>query len=467
MVAGVTRRERTIIPAGIANARMAPRRRIRAPGSGVQQVVAGFGLVLLAGTLLLMLPVSAQSGGWVAPDVAAFTAVSAICVTGLVVVDTQAHWSGFGEGVILTLIQVGGLGYMLGTTVVLWAFGRRLGIRDQHMLRLYYGAPSMQETLTFARRVALFAFAFEATGALILWAVFAGRGMDAAEAAWWGVFHAVSAFNNAGFSVTGADAAPFLGHALILPVLALLTVVGGIGYIPMAALARRRSFHRLPLDSKLIFLTSGVLLLAGTLFVLAEEWRNEETLGALAGPDRFLAAFFHSVNARTAGMSALPVGAFEDETKVVTIGLMFVGGAAGSTAGGVKVGVFSLLLAVMIATLQGRDEVAMFRRQVPQAVIRQATTLALTFVGMVFVFTLALTLTAGAPFIDVIFEAMSALGTVGFSAAGTHTFDGWGRAVLMAAMLAGRFGPLLLVLYMARPHRAVPYHHPVDSVRLG
>ena len=446
---------------------MRDRRGPRGPGSGIAQIMSGFGVVLLLGTLLLTLPLASESGDWVHPRDALFTAVSAVCVTGLVVHETQAHWSPFGEVVVLALIQVGGLGYMLGTTIVLWAFGRQLGLRDRNMLRLYYGAPSMKETFSFARGVGLFTLAFESVGAVVLTIAFILDGRDAGQAAWWGVFHAVSAFNNAGFSVTGADMVPYSGNPAVLFTLATLLIAGGIGFLPLAALKNRRSLSRLPLDSKLIFTTSAILLVAGTVFIGLFEWRNGETLGDLPVADRPAVAFFQSANARTAGFSAIDVGKLNDESKVSTMGLMFVGGAAGSTAGGLKVGAFSMLFAVMLASLRGRDEVSIFRRQVPTAVIQQAITLALSYVAVVFLLSLALTLTVDQPFIDVMFEAMSALGTVGFSAAGTSSFPAAGHYVLIAGMLIGRFGPLMLVLYMSQPRRKLVFHHPSDSVRLG
>jgi trk system potassium uptake protein TrkH len=180
-----------------------------------------------------------------------------------------------------------------------------------------------------------------------------------------------------------------------------------------------------------------------------------------------MAAFFHSANSRTAGMSALDVEAMRDETKVSTIGLMFVGGAAGSTAGGLKVGAFSLLFFVMLAALRGREDVSVLGRRVPTELIQQATTLALYYVGILFAFSLLLTLTTDQPFLGLIFEAMSAIGTVGFSSVGTAEISAAGHFVLMAAMLVGRFGSLMLVLYMTKPRRRVAFQHPVDSVRLG
>lgn len=454
-------------PHGILTTRMVGQRRRPAVSSGVARLAVGFGLILLVGTLILCTPAASESRTWVHPKDALFTAVSAICVTGLTVVDTPTHWSALGEVVILLLIQVGGLGYMVGTTVVMWALGRQIGIRDRNMLRLYYGAPSMHETFSFARSVAVFTFVAEAAGAVILWGAFRGEGVPSGQAAWWGIFHSVSAFNNAGFSLTGRDMTPYTGNPVILGTLIVLIVLGGIGFLPVVNLMRRRSFARLPLDNKLIYITSGVLLVSGMLFTAAVEWNNQRTLGALDPVERPLVALFQSTSARTAGFSAIDMSGLHDQTKLATIGLMFVGAAAGSTGGGLKVGAFSLLFAVMVATIRGADEVSAFRKRIPQAVIQQATTLALYHVALLFGFGLALTFTVDRPFIDILFEAQSAISTVGLSTAGTVNFGADGHLVLILAMLAGRFSPVMLVLYMTRPRRKVPYHHPIDSVRLS
>ncbi|MGK2964069.1 MAG: TrkH family potassium uptake protein [Tepidiformaceae bacterium] len=443
------------------------RRPARGVGSGILQLSIGFGIVLLVGTLLLCLPISSADGTWTHPNTALFTAVSAVCVTGLVLVDTRTHWSWFGEGTVLLLIQVGGLGYMVGTTLVLLALGRTLGLRDKQMLRLYHGAPTFDETFTFALSVAKFTLAFEAAGAAILTVAFLAHGVDPTVAWWWGIFHAVSAFNNAGFTVTGSDMVEFAGAPFVLLPISALIIIGGLGYLPLLTLRTRRSYRRLPIDAKLIFLTSAILLVGGTLFTLAMEWGNDATLGHLHPLERPLSAFFHSTNTRTAGFSAFDIGQLNDGTKVASIGLMFVGGAAGSTAGGLKVGAFALLLAVMIATIRGQEDVSLFRRRVPVEVVQQATTLALYFVGLVFAFSLLLSAVTTRDFIDVMYEAVSALGTVGQSAAGTPTLGVAAHYVLIVAMLVGRFSPLMIVLYMTKPRRRANIQHSPDSVRLG
>lgn len=444
-------------------------RAARALGSGVLRVAAGFGVVLLVGTLLLMLPAASEDGSATRPPDALFTAVSAICVTGLVVVETQAHWSFFGEVVIVLLIQVGGLGYMVGTSMILWALGRRLGVRDQHMLRLYYGAPTVNEALRFARTVVIFALTFEAVGAILLWLLFVQAGVPASTSTWWAVFHSISAFNNAGFAITGADMTPFAENAGVLLTISVLVIAGSIGSVPLVLLAQRRSIHRLPLDSKLILLTTLILLVVGTVYLAVAEWTNDATFTGFSSPRKVVLAFFQATMPRTAGFSAVDIGAMHDESKFLQVGLMFIGGAAGSTAGGIKVGTFSILFVAIVATVRGRNDVVGFGRRVPAMVIRQALTVSLLMVAATFGLGVVLLILSNGKhdFIDVLLEAQSALSTVGLSAGITASFNDAGRAALIAGMIAGRFGPLLLVLEMTRTRARRAIHLPHDSIRLG
>ncbi|GBD24237.1 Ktr system potassium uptake protein B [bacterium HR29] len=439
----------------------------RAVGSGSVQFLLGFGSILGVGTLLLSLPVSTESGHATPVLDAFFTATSALCVTGLVVVDTQAHWNFFGEAVILALIQIGGLGYMAGASVVLWIIGGRLGVRDQYMLRLYYGAPTMGETLTFVRRVVLYAVGFEAVGALVLFLAFGMAGVGWARSVWWGIFHALSAFNNAGFNVTGVDLIPFADVPYVIIPHAILIVFGGLGAVPVLTALQRRSWRRLNLDSRLIFVTSACLILGGTAFIAAAEWRNEATLGALSPWHRIDVAFFQAVTPRTAGFSAIDIGKASEESLFFLLGLMFIGGAAGSTAGGIKVGTLAILIAAVVAVLLGRDEVSAFGRRVHRGVILQALAIVVTFLAMLFVLTVALLATTDFDSLATLFEVQSAMGTVGLSTGITPSVGAAGKVILIVGMLFGRFGPLVMVLEMTRVRRKSIFRLPEDSIRLG
>ncbi len=451
---------------GTTNIVVDPLRPARGIGSGTTRTLSGFLSVIIGGTVLLMLPVASDGRDTELVE-ALFTAVSALCVTGHIVYETQAHWSLFGEIVIAVLIQVGGLGYMMGTTVILWAMGRQLGMRDRHLLRLYYGAPSMGETLSFARTIALYSLVIEGTGAVLLCIAFLHDGQPLGESIWWSVFHSISAFNNAGFSITGADLVPYRTDSLTLGVISALVVLGGIGAFPVLTLARLRSWQRLPLDNKLIFLMTGALLLFGSASLLAFEWNNEATIGDVGTNHRFLLALFQSAMSRTAGFSAIPIGSLEDESKFLTIALMFIGGAAGSTAGGIKVGTFALLLVAMIATVRGKEEAIIMRREIPPRIIRQALVIALGAIAAVFGFTLLLTIASSEDFLDVFFDAVSALATAGLATGPSTRGSDFVHLIYIAAMLVGRFGPLVLVLEMNRQRRRSTYKAPEDSIRLG
>lgn len=437
-------------------------------GTGAIRIVAGFFLFLGLGALILTLPAASESGDSTPFGVALFTAVSAITVTGLNVVDTQTHYTFLGELIILILIQIGGLGYMLGVTTILWIFGRRIGIRDQHLLRQYYGSPSMSEAISFSKRIAYYAFAGEAIGIVLLYVLFLQAGVSPSTGVWWSIFHAVSAFNNAGFNITGADMIPFAGDSFVLMGVGAMIIFGSIGALPMLWWLNRAPLRKMPLDYLLIFGTSAALLAVGTLFFLVMEWSNEATLASVSPIQRLPLAFFTATSPRTAGFAAFDVGEMQDQSLFLTIGLMFIGGASGSTAGGIKVGTFALLFFALLATLRGEERIVAFRRELPLTVMRQALAIALLGVAAVFATTTALSVFSDAPFIEVFFESVSALATVGLSTGITPEHNTAGRIVLMIAMLVGRFGPLLLVLAMNKQRiRRTIYTLPEQSVRLG
>ncbi len=438
-------------------------------GSGWTQIAAGFAVVIVAGAVLLMLPISTESGDTTGPLAALFTAVSATCVTGLVVVETQEHWNFLGEAVIVILIQVGGLGYMLGTSILLWVLGRRMSVRGQFLLRQYYGAPTLGESVNFAVKIIAYAFFFELAGVIVLWFAFVAAGVSVQESLWWAVFHSVSAFNNAGFSVTGSDMVPYAANAFVLLPIAILVIAGGIGAIPVLAVMSRRSLRNLSLDTRLVFVTTAALLLIGMLYIMAAEWTNPDTLGGVTEGHRPVLAFFQSSMPRTAGFSAVDTGAMSDEAKFLQVGLMFIGGGAGSTAGGIKVATFSVLLVAIVATLRGKVDMVGFGRSVPAAVIRQALTISLLMVATTFALTTFLLLVSHGQFefIDVLFEAQSALSTVGLSGGITAHLNAAGKLGLIVGMLIGRFGPLVVALEMTRTRRKENIHLPKDSIRIG
>jgi trk system potassium uptake protein TrkH len=449
-----------------------PPRRLRPPPSPSAILVSGFAVLIGIGTVILMLPPMAASGTWTDPVTAFFTATSAVCVTGLVVVDTAGHWSPAGELAILLLIQLGGFGFMTGSTLLLFLLvRRRTGLRDRVLVQESIGVPQLGDVVAVLRRVAVFTALAEIVGAVVLVLAFAtvGRVSDLGSAAWWGVFHSISAFNNAGFDLTGGfqGFAPFAGEALVLVPVAVLILLGSLGFAIVADAFGKRRWGTLALETKLVLVTSAVLTVLGASLVLVLEWSNPRTLGSLPVPERLLGAAFESVSLRTAGFSTMEVAACRDATLVIVMALMFIGGAPGSTAGGIKVTTFSALGIAIVSSIRGRPAAEAFGRRLPHVLVYRAIAVALLSIGFVFLVSLVLVLTSEARFLDLVFEAISAFGTNGTSPGTTRTLDQLGLIVTAIAMFVGRLGPLTLALALAARTRAVNYRPAVESIRIG
>ena len=430
------------------------------------RVGLGFGVFLVLGTILLSIPLASSSGEGTNVFDAFFTAVSAICVTGLVVVDTQTHWSFFGEVVILLLVLIGGLGYMIGIGLVLWIFGRSFGIRDRHLMRLYYGAPSLGEGLRFMRSLAIYALGVQILGTLALLFMFSVvQGMPFNRAIWWAVFHAVSAFNCAGFNITGHDMLLFASKPEILITMGLLVFAGSIGSAAVIlALFNRRI--KMSLQVKLILYSAVILIACASLLFALFEWNNPGTLATVGVADRPVLTFFQAVT-WTSGFSAINLNFLNDETKLFSSVLMLIGGAAGTPAGGIKLATVAVLFAGIVGFFRGQEEVAPFGRRIPKTAIRQATAITLIFLGLFLLVTFLLILLSDFKFSNIVYEAASALGTVGWSTGITSGFNSSGRVILIAAMLLVRFLPIILVLIMFRQHSRETFRVQRDSIRLG
>lgn len=431
-------------------------------------VLAGFAGLIILGMLLLSLPFATRDGRHTGLLDALFTATSAVCVTGLVVVDTATHWSGFGQAVILVLIQLGGFGFMTSSIALLLLVGRRPALRDRMMLGESMGGGALGQTLSLVRRVAIATLLIEAAGTLLLLVHFVGV-VSPSEALWWSVFHSVSAFNNAGFdlqgefrSLTGYQTSPW-----ILLTIASLIIVGGLSYTVLADTVRRRTWRRLSVDTKLTLSTSVGLLLLGTIVTLLLEWNNPETLGPLSWPYRLLNAFFQSTTLRTAGFNSLDISGLHEHSLFFNMGLMFIGGASGSTAGGIKVQTFSLLFFAIIASIRGSEDVIAFGRQVPQAQVYRALSVALLAIAIVFTVALILAITESFDFTDTFFETVSAFATVGLSTGVTPELTVGGRLVIIATMFVGRLGPLTLVLALAARSERRVLRRATESVKIG
>jgi trk system potassium uptake protein TrkH len=449
--------------------RIATPKRIRKPRSPAFVLLVGFSLLILVGTVLLALPISSKAGTWTVPLTALFTATSAVCVTGLVLVDTATYWSPFGQAVILALVQIGGFGFMTGSTLLLFVLvGRRTGLRDRVLVQASTDTPNLGSVTAVIRRVALFTVIVEVAGAVVLTLAFLLRGEQPLHAFISGVFHSISAFNNAGFDLMG-EFRSFTGYADDAPVLlsiALLFVLGALGFAIVGDVAAKRRWTRLALETKVVALTSVALLVGGAVLIGAFEWSNPLTLGALQPHDRIVNAIFTSAT-RTAGFNSIPTEHMLEISLLIMIPLMFIGGASGSTAGGIKVNTFSLLLIAIISTARGDPSATAFGRRIPHIVVYRAMAVALLSIAVVFVVGLGLELLAGGRLIDRAFEAVSALGTVGLSTGLTRELPDPARMLIVVAMFAGRLGPLTLVLALTARARPVSHRPAVETMRIG
>jgi trk system potassium uptake protein len=444
-------------------------RRVRRPASPAIVLIRGFAVLISIGTIVLMLPVASSSGEWTPFIDALFTATSAVCVTGLVVVDTATYWSPFGHVVILVLIQLGGLGFMTASTLLLFMLvGRRTGLRDRLLVQASTGTPDLGSTTAILVRVAAFTAIAEVIGLVVLTGAFLGDGLGPVTSLWWGLFHAVSAFNNAGFDLVGGfrSVTPFARDPVVLGALAVLFILGGLGYAIVGDVVYKRRWSRLALETKVVLLTSLALLGGGALAIGLLEWSNPASLGPLAPAERAWNAAFMSAT-RTAGFSSVPTDGLLEPTLVIVGALMFIGGASGSTAGGIKVNTFSLLLIVIISTIRGDPSATALGRRVPHEIVYRALSIALLSIAFVFIIVLGLELTTELAFVDIAFEAISAFGTVGLSTGVTPDLSPVARLLVTGAMFAGRLGPLTLVLALAARAKPLPYRPAVETIRIG
>lgn len=441
---------------------------IRARSKPVSPLIMayGFGGMILVGMVLLLLPVSTVSGQSPGFLTALFTATSAVTVTGLIVVDTGSYWSPFGQAVILVLIQLGGLGFMTSSTLLFLLLGRRVTLRERILIgRAMGGEPSPGGVVRLVRRIVLLTLAIEVAGAVYLTWRFSAQTWP--RDLWQGVFHAVSAFNNAGFSLSQDSFVGYQRDVSTLLAMAILIILGSISYTLLADVARFRRFRRLTVDSRIVLVATGVLLAGGTLFILAAEAANPATLGSLSWPHKVVNAFFHAVMPRTAGFNSLSVAGMLGPTLFFTMILMFVGAASGSTGGGIKVNTVGLLLAAAVSTLRGRPRPEAFGRELMEEQLHRALLLVALGLGMIFVIAFALSLVDGHDFVPQFFEAFSAFGTVGLSLGITPTLSALGKLLIIVTMFVGRLGPLTLALSLTQRHQVVRYRYAQEAIKIG
>ena len=442
----------------------------RTPMSSSLLMICGFAAMIGIGAILLALPIATRTGESTSPINAVFTSVSAVCVTGLSVVDTADHWSFFGQVVILALIQLGGFGFMTSATLFLLAFGRRIGLREKILISESIGISRLGGVVKVVGLMAVFTVLIEAAGAACFYLNYSDAN-PTDTSIWLSAFQSVSAFNNAGFDLSGnfQSLMPFQRDPLMLMITAALIIIGGIGFLVVNDFFRAGGrLPRLSLDSKIVLVTTVILLVLGTAILLVTESHNETTLGAIPFPDRVVNAFFTSVTARTAGFTTINLGMVANYALFFVAILMFIGGASGSTAGGIKVNNFGMLFATIWSTVKGREHAGAFGREFSVSQVNRALTVALLSLGFVSLALLLLTLTeGGARFIDLLFETVSAFSTVGLSTGVTPGLSLAGRIIVIVTMFVGRLGPLTMVLALVQRQQIAKFRYPQETVRTG
>ena len=426
--------------------------------SATQILAIGFAAIILLGAGLLSLPAASRSGVSCGFFPALFTATSATCVTGLVLFDTYTQWSLFGQVVIITLIEIGGLGFMSAASTFVFLLRKKVGLRQKMVIAQALNLNDMDGVVKIQKLVLTGSLSIQGIGALILFLRFWPQ-YGLTRALGWGVFHAISAFCNAGFDLfgylaPGQSVMMFQDDPIVCLTLMALVTIGGLGFLVWEELSRVRSFHKFSVYTKLVLLMTGGILLIGTVGILLLEWNNPATLGPMPVWQKILNAFFQTGTLRTAGFVTLDQLLLTDATKVFSIFIMFIGGSSGSTAGGLKTVTIVVLLLFIWAKARGKHSVHVFKRNIPQEKAMDAMTITFITVALSLLGGMVITTVAPVSFLDAWFEAVSAICTVGLSAYGTANLGVIAQCVIIAFMYFGRVGILTLSLGFLMGNRA-------------
>ncbi len=435
----------------------------------------GFLSLILVGTILLTLPIASVTRHSIGLHKALFTSTSAVCVTGLVVLDTGTAFSLFGKIVILVLIQIGGLGLMIFATLVMIALGRRISLRNRVLIRESMNTTGLSGLIRLIKWFSLMAGLIELIGAILLSIRFIpiyglSKGIENS------VFHSVSAFCNAGFDLFGGykSVTGFSSDPIVVLTMAALTILGGLGFFVLLEIYQNRMrFAKFSLHTKLVLVITTTLLLLGFLLTIAVEWTNPQTLGPMNFLDKLMNGFFQSVTLRTAGFCTIDQAALTDSSKMIGIIFMFIGASPASTGGGVKTTTMGVLFLMVLSVVRAHDSVVVFGKQIPVNVFKRALTVVLISLFIVIICSCALSISerdSGMDMIDIIFEATSAFGTVGLSSVGTPNLNLFSQMLIIPVMFFGRVGPLTLAFALANKleHNAKNrLHYPEDKPMIG
>lgn len=434
--------------------------------SGAQTILLGFVVMIVIGALLLMLPISTKTGEWTNVLDALFTSTSASCVTGLIVYDTQSHWSWFGQLVILTLIQIGGMGVVTMTTILSKLIGRKLGLQARTTMQEAVSAPNLGEIMKYTRFIFIGCIIFELTGAVIMSPVFIAE-YGPLKGIWLALFTSISAFCNAGFDLNGAHGEfssmmPYMDHPVIVITLVFLILTGGLGFLTWMDIRKHGlKFYRYSTQSKIIIIMEIILILIPFIYL----WFGE--YGDMAYGQRFLASLFQAVTPRTAGFNTTDYNSFSGAGIALTVVLMLIGGAPGSTAGGMKITTIAILFFTMISVFKREKAPAVFKRRITNEAITGAIAVFMLDVMLALFGAMFISKIEGINFLKTLFESASAVGTVGLSMGITPTLSVLSKIVLIFTMYTGRVGGLTLVFAAISRRSTVNKQYPADNIAVG
>ncbi len=419
---------------------------------------------------MLNLPASSHDGQSVGFVNSLFTSTSAVCVTGLVVVDTGTHWTLLGQIIIIFLIQIGGLGFMTVATIFTLIVGRRVTLKERLLMQEALNQFDLEGLVRLTKNIIIATFIIELIGALSYSLVFVpqfgwGKGI------YFGIFHSIAGFCNAGFDLIGGfnSFTPYVDNVIINVTTMTLIIIGGLGFSVWMDIYDHRTFNRYSLHTKVVLIVTVLLIFTGAMCIFIFEYNNPLTLKNLSPIGKTLASFFHSITPRTAGFNTLNNASLTTPTIFLTIILMFIGGSSGSTAGGIKTNTAGILLFTLISVVKGREDAEVFEKRIPKYLVYRALAVTMIALGLVIIVTMILSVTENADFLTLLFEATSAYGTVGLTLGFTPNSSIAGRAILIFTMFAGRVGPLTLALAFAQGAQKNKSNlkYPEDKIMVG
>lgn len=438
----------------------------------VQILALGFALVIFIGALLLSLPIASQSGE-ITPFIdCIFTSTSAVCVTGLVTVDTGTYWTYFGKTVIMLLIEIGGLGFMSIATLVFLVLGRRITLKERLVMQEAMNVNSLQGLVKMAKYVLMFTFSVEIIGAVLFSTQFIPQ-FGIVKGIYYSVFHAVSAFCNAGFDLMGefTSVTAYADNAVVILTISALIVIGGLGFYVWVEIYNSKGIKRLSLHSRVVIYTTIILIVGGAILMYIFEMNNPSTIGGMSIKGKFLSSIFASISPRTAGFNSVPLDKMTTAGNFLTIILMFIGGSPGSTAGGLKTTTAVVLFMTIVSVVRGREDTEIFQKRINKELVYRSFAISVIAMALVIVVTMILSISEQQrfPFEYLLYEATSAFATVGLTLGITTKLTVVGKIIIALTMYAGRVGPLTILLALAKSKKSKSgtIRYPEDKILIG